>query len=398
MKYYNKALIESARKQWDKALSDINNVLQINPDNLYAWFNRGVINMKTKNYSGAEKDFTKTITLYPDFAGGYINRAFAREHLGKIQAAHNDRLKAQNIIAFANKGKSNVEILYKRYTDSIYFSKIIRFEADFVNGEIKKGKIQFNRINILPKPDFQVVLFDDGKKSSQNNNCNIYFDKLIVRFNADNEVGLKLAFSTGHNKNSDALIKETELKANDILKSGDTAGYYFVKGIIMYMQQNYSEAIKCYDSTLLHNKSFVYALLNRGATQFEYDNYLWTERQYTSSIGISKTGFSPTEKTPLPTHKKALIDYNTLTTYYPTLAFVYYNRANLKTNLRKFQRAIDDYSQAIKLNPQLAEAYFNRALVLLYLKENELACKDLSKAGELGLKESYNIIKRYCRK
>ncbi len=35
-------------------------------------------------------------------------------------------------------------------------------------------------------------------------------------------------------------------------------------------------------------------------------------------------------------------------------------------------------------------------LAKLYLKEEKLACKDLSKAGELGITEAYNIIKRYC--
>ncbi len=53
---------------------------------------------------------------------------------------------------------------------------------------------------------------------------------------------------------------------------------------------------------------------------------------------------------------------------------------------------------AIKLQPDLGEAYYNRALTLLYLNENKLACKDLSKAGELGITEAYNVIKRYCTK
>ena len=78
------------------------------------------------------------------------------------------------------------------------------------------------------------------------------------------------------------------------------------------------------------------------------------------------------------------------------MSFAYYNRANLKLRLKLYQRAIDDYSMAIKLKPKMSEAYYNRALILLYLKENKLACKDLSKAGELGISEAYNVIKRYC--
>jgi tetratricopeptide (TPR) repeat protein len=193
-------------------------------------------------------------------------------------------------------------------------------------------------------------------------------------------------------------VHDAEKKNIKVIESGDSAGYCFIKGITMTVLQNYEKAIRCYDSTLYYNKTFVYALLNRGAALFEEENLKWEELKYTSAIGINKTGFGTGAKIKPPSYKKSLADYNRLITLYPSLPYVYYNRANLKTNLRKFQRAIDDYSMAIKLNPGLAEAYFNRALVLLYLKENKLACKDLSKAGELGIEEAYNIIKRYCGK
>ncbi len=99
---------------------------------------------------------------------------------------------------------------------------------------------------------------------------------------------------------------------------------------------------------------------------------------------------------PPPGYKKSLKDYDKVLRLNPNMSFAYYNRANLKLRLKKYQRAIDDYSMAIRLEPKMAEAYYNRALILLYLKENKLACKDLSKAGELGISDAYNVIKRYC--
>jgi tetratricopeptide (TPR) repeat protein len=98
-----------------------------------------------------------------------------------------------------------------------------------------------------------------------------------------------------------------------------------------------------------------------------------------------------------PDHAETLKDFDKVISLNSRLPYVYYNRANVKLRLKEFHRAIDDYSRAIKLEPELAEAYYNRALTLLYLKENKLACEDLSKAGELGITESYNVIKRYCR-
>ncbi len=399
--YYNRALIEASLHNYKNALADLDKVVQINPGNIYGWFNRGVVKSESDDYAGAESDFSHALDIFPDFVGGYINRSVVRQHLGKRKEAYKDHLMAEHIIAEANNGKLSKETLYRKYADSAYFRKIIEFEGDFLSGEMKKGKIQYNRINIAPKSDFQIIVYYEPDHAVSKKNSFVYFDENITRFNADNDFDVKLAFSASdHTAISKIRQKETARKAQQVLQSGDTAGYYFIKGIGYYQQTKYKASIADYDSVLHRNATFVYAYFNRGATRFELDKLLWSERQYSQAIGISKTGFhsSRKDKMPPPQHKKALSDYNRLVNLYPALPFVYYNRANLKTSLRKFQRAIDDYSMAIRLEPKLAEAYYNRALVLLYLKENKLACKDLSKAGELGLSDAYNIIKRYCNK
>ena len=45
----------------------------------------------------------------------------------------------------------------------------------------------------------------------------------------------------------------------------------------------------------------------------------------------------------------------------------------------------------------MGEAYYNRALVLIYIKDREKGCIDLSRAGELGVKDAYGVIKKYCK-
>ena len=70
--------------------------------------------------------------------------------------------------------------------------------------------------------------------------------------------------------------------------------------------------------------------------------------------------------------------------------------ANTKVKKKDYLGAINDYSKAIELEPDFAEAYFNRGLTRIYLDDMEGGSLDLSKAGELGLTEAYNVIKRYC--
>ena len=80
----------------------------------------------------------------------------------------------------------------------------------------------------------------------------------------------------------------------------------------------------------------------------------------------------------------------------PSFAFGYFNRAYVKCQLQDFNGAIMDYNKAVEINPDLADAFYNKGVLLFYLKDKLNACQNFSKAGELGLKESYAIIKKYC--
>jgi len=399
--YYNRALVYTMQKKYNKALQDMNKVVALNPFNVYGRFNRGMVNVLLKNYVDAEKDFTRALKIFPDFVGAYINRAVVREKLGKSRAAYADRMTAKTIIRKVNGDDKDMATLYSRYADSAYFSKIIEFEADFVNGETKRGRIQFDRVKIEPKPDFFIVnTFQLPDSVTAKYRKEEYFDEKLTRFNTSNPLGIKLAFTTRQWPVSDSkAFDELQRVDSSILILGDTAGSWFMRGVINSMLQNYSVAIASYDSVVKYNPNFLYAYFNRAASRVERDEFVYSDQKYQNTITISMTsGSQPVKKLPPPNHRESLKDYTRVIALYPGLPFTYYNRANLKILIKDYQGAINDYSKAIQLEPAMAEAYFNRALTLLYLREDKLACKDLSKSGELGLKESYNIIKRYCTK
>ncbi len=399
--YYNRALVYSMMGKYRKALKDYYRVIALNPYNIYGYFNRGITYAALKRYRDADRDFTKAIEIFPDFVGAYINRSSVRMQMGDQGGAYKDQLMAKKIIAKVNGDDTNIEELYQKYSDSAYFNRIIEFEADFVSGNMKRGRVQFNRVRIEPKPDIFIInefkLPDSVYEKYQKR---IYYDKHFTEFNASNSVGLKLAFTTINlNVNEEKALSLVANFQQLILKTGDSAGAYFIIGVVNSMIHKYLEAINAYDRTLTYNPNFVYAYFNRAASRVELDEYIYSEEVYKKSISISVNSSKNTlDEVKPPDHKKSLEDYNKVIELYPDLPFVYYNRANLKTLIKDFQGAINDYSKAIYLEEDMSEAYFNRALTLLFLNETKLACKDLSKAGELGLKESYNIIKRYCTK
>ena len=71
-------------------------------------------------------------------------------------------------------------------------------------------------------------------------------------------------------------------------------------------------------------------------------------------------------------------------------------RANLLALSGSLPEAFEDYTKAISLNPAFAEAYYNRGIIQLFMKDTRKGCLDLSKAGELGITEAYEVLKRYA--
>ncbi len=366
--YYNLAIVYGASKKYDEAIEAYNEVTRLNPYNVYTYYNRANLYYLLSNYQDAEQDLTTAIEIFPDFAGAYINRSVIRQTQKNATGAREDQFRAEEIIAAANNDGLDADLLYSRYADSAYFNKIIEFEADFVNGNMQKGRVQFNRTNIVPKSNFYLIYaFNLPDSIYMKYRQYEYFDKKISTFNADNELGIRFVFTTRNwPVTKELALAELQRIDSTILTKGDTAGVYFLKGVVNGMLQNYTTAINAYDMALEYDPKISYALFNRGTLRFEMDEFVYNDQMYTNSITVSRNSFTgkTNERLKPPNHTEVLRDYD----------------------------------KAIASNPELPYIYYNRALTLLYVNETKLACKDLSKAGELGIKESYNIIKRYCNK
>jgi len=96
-------------------------------------------------------------------------------------------------------------------------------------------------------------------------------------------------------------------------------------------------------------------------------------------------------------YTEVLKDYETCLQLNPKFPYAYFNRAYVKCKMKDYTGALDDLNKAIDVEKDFAEAYFNRGLTRIYLDDVEGGAIDLSKAGELGIQDAYNIIKRYLQ-
>ena len=90
----------------------------------------------------------------------------------------------------------------------------------------------------------------------------------------------------------------------------------------------------------------------------------------------------------------ALAGYTKAISLSPNMAPAWYNKGIILVEQQDYPAAIEAFTKAIDLKGDLGEAYFNRGYVHLKLGNRKAGIADLSKAGELGIINAYNLIKR----
>ncbi len=398
--FYNRALIKMQRGNYREALNDFDKVLGINPENVYTWYNRGIANAKLKKFKEAAGDFSKAIELFPDFAAAYMSRAQMKQELKKHEEARQDYDIAVAITNAVNSGEDFGMINARYSADSTYLQKIIEFEADFNTNNIADGRIQNRRVLIQLKPNFSIQLYDTREVLAEQKETGYHWPALEIFSYNSNRLSLGITA-----RQYDLTPEEISLLSGKI----DSVMYfspfdsenYLRAGIFNAMMLNYNEAVTSFNRAIELDPEYLEAYFNRANINFELIEHRFAMQESATSITLTNQGGGSDSAEPepeLPDFSQVIGDYNTVIRLNPGMSYAYYNRGNIKNRMRDFEGAIEDYTIAIGLEPDFAEAFYNRALTLIYLKRNADACLDLSKAGELGIEEAYNVIKRYCNR
>ncbi len=396
--FYNRGLIKAEKGDFKGALADFENVLKINPQNIYTWYNKGIANLRIENFEAAKHDFSKAIELFPDFAAAFMSRAAAKQKLNDHQGANADYELAIAIINAVNEGEDFGFINDLYSADSTYLKKIIEFEADFNAYNPDDGRIQHQRVLIEMKPNFMIQYYPTEKVLSDRKRTGYSFP-LTSDFKHNND-----RFSLGITPDEIQLTSRQAQAISDMVDSimyfnPFDPGNYFIKGAYNWAMMNFGEATTAFDRAIELSSDFAMAYFNRANVLFElieHQHYLEQTDQQVMLLQDGTIQESGSGDAKIPDFAPVLKDYDRVIAIDPKMSYAYYNRANIKNRMRDFEGALQDYAVATALNPDFAEAFYNRALTLIYLKNNRDACFDLSKAGELGITEAYNVIKRYC--
>lgn len=90
---------------------DLDKVITLAPDFVYAYYNRANVSAMLKDYRAAVADYDKAVELNPDFADAYFNRGLTHIFLGNNKLGISDLSKAGEL------GIVSAYNVIKRFTD-----------------------------------------------------------------------------------------------------------------------------------------------------------------------------------------------------------------------------------------------------------------------------------------
>lgn len=122
--YNDRGVAYHRKGQIDKAISDFNDAIRLDPNNAAAFNNRGSIYSKGDQYQRAIANFDEAIRLKPDYAVAWYNRSIAKQEIGDGPGADTDLSAALNL---GLDGTSGVPWHFFRDPQSKFF---VQFPAD----------------------------------------------------------------------------------------------------------------------------------------------------------------------------------------------------------------------------------------------------------------------------
>jgi len=123
--YMSRAIIYTRYRDYERAIEDYTQALELSPDLLPAFNNRGILYTALQEYEEAAADFDKVLELDPDYMAGYNNRSI-------LYAVQGDWDNALSTLQTALE-RSGIEDVYDQLTDPERPSDAPEIEYNIVN-------------------------------------------------------------------------------------------------------------------------------------------------------------------------------------------------------------------------------------------------------------------------
>ena len=397
---YNRGLIHAQLGAYEEALSDLDRVLNINPENVLAYFNRAAIFIELGMYRNALEDYDSAIDLYPDFAKAYMNRAYVKNILGDKKSSKKDYDTAQRKVKEYR--ARNVDDEASLADTTRKYSSLLSLDAEFAKKDFNDELLQNRDINVRLQPLYRFVIADkrdDTKYALERG----YENPLLSKFMTELPVAVVVA---GEQAPVEAKVLD---RLESIAWSGDSPQSLFLRALYESYTKQFNSSLNFYTKAIDEKigeltqfedfyRAFYY--MNRGVLRADMIDFIASIESNVQVLSMDDSGNTRArvkdQVSRVYDYDDAIEDMKSAAEILPDSPYIYFNLGNLYCLSKEHVKSIENYTKAIELYQYMGDAYFNRGLVLIYLKDKEKGCIDLSRAGELGVKDAYSVIKKYC--
>ena len=392
---YNRGLIKAQLGDYPGALADLDRVANINPENVLVFFNRASVFIEMGRYQDALDDYDRAIALYPDFAKAYMNRSYVKNLLGRYRSSKEDYNTAQRKIQ-EYRAKNIAEAGSFADTTKKY-NALIALDADFAKKGFDDELLQHRDVDVRLRPLYKFRLSNEPKELQAL--AKRYENARIDRFAAS--LGQNVTVSNQDVDATDAPAKASSAVRERSRSDLASARGSFLRALGNCEDRNYNAALAQYDAAILQgdpDEAFFY--MNRGVLRAEMIEFISSIENNVQVLSMDESGNTRARVKDRVSqsydYSQAIADLQKSASLAPDVAYIQYNLGNLYCLSSDHIASINAYTKAIEAYPYMGDAYYNRALVQIYLKDKEKGCSDLSIAGELGVKQAYSVIKKYC--
>lgn len=394
--YYNRAIVRTQIGDYNRALEDYDKVALYSPDNVLVYYNRAALYAQLGEIEAAIRDYDRAIELYPDFANAYINRAQLRYMMRDVKGAKDDRSVAQHKIAEYRSRLS--DSTYSIYADTTQrFDRLLSFDSKLPGNDFNRLSARSTGSDLTLIPLFKFTLMHPD--STLMGLRRLYRTQRVEDFRRKAETDYLMIASGESNIPADSLMLLDQQYVQRLKGSEISWMDLFLRGITQSLIKQYTNSVNTYSQAIDLNPANPFLYLNRSTTRAEMIDFISSIDNSYQRITIDSDPANRLRNNSSRDYNydEAIADLNKAIKLYPDFAYSYYNRANLLALSGKLPEAYEDYSRAIELYPSFAEAYYNRGLVQIFMKDTRKGCLDVSKAGELGIRQAYDVLKRYAQ-
>ncbi len=413
---YNRALLRYQVQDLRGAKADFSAVLEQNPDDFPARYNRGLINLDLGEFRTALADFRLIAGRYPRFYPVYYAISRAEQGLGNNKAAADNFFKANDMITrytsdpthykldrpTIQSGSTREQSTEKDLTASSepedvmeHFNELVTIsqteQSTPLYGEKLKGRVQDVEMRVQPEGAFALTIFDPTDELRPRSET--YAE--LTDINSSRWLSEPLYLVSGSTTPQDAArIDELFALTQRLDAREQQAGLRPIdrleRAVANTALKNYEGAMEDLDKALEANPQFVSALLQRAYVR----PLLEKAEQISGAETSGAEGRMLAEAAEREALQQAMADYDAALRIDPRLAHAWMGKGCLLYQGGDWQGADECFSQAVALRPDMGQALFNRALSRLRMGRKREAMSDLSRAGELGVVQAYNLLKK----